>query len=221
MDSQEIIRSIHQIYDRFKILPNLRLHMIRTAAVAELICDNWKGPKINKADVVAVCLIHDIGNIGKIDFDNDLNPDLMGDEITRLGYWRKVREEIISKYGMDDHKATMRMCGELGINKRVKFLLDNKMFIRNDFTFESDDWELKICAYADQRVGPFGVISLKARFEDAKERYSNKQEHSLVHPKVESFVDCAFKIEKQILSNLSIIAGDMDDESVKPYLKKY
>lgn len=71
MDGGEIINSISKIYDRFNILPNLRMHMHRTAAVAEIICDNWKGPQINKDTVVAVSLIHDLGNIAKMNFAVD------------------------------------------------------------------------------------------------------------------------------------------------------
>ena len=35
------MRKILDIYDEYKIMPNLQEHMLRVAAVASLICDNF------------------------------------------------------------------------------------------------------------------------------------------------------------------------------------
>jgi hypothetical protein len=43
IESAAIIDSIQEIYDRFNIMHNLRLHMARVAGAANMICDNWNG----------------------------------------------------------------------------------------------------------------------------------------------------------------------------------
>lgn len=65
MDGVQVRSSIKSIYDRFSIPRSLRLHMYRVASIAEMVCDNWKGPRIEKDDIVAACLLHDVGNIVK------------------------------------------------------------------------------------------------------------------------------------------------------------
>src|SRR3989338_3554708 len=168
MNSKEIIKSINSIYDKFRIMPNLRLHMLRTAATSELICDNWKGPKINKFDIITVGLID-----------------------------------------------------ELNVSNKVKFLLKEHIFVKNELTLNSDDWELKICAYADQRIGPFGVLNLKDRFDEVKKRYADRPNKSVHNKKFDIFVECSFKIEGQVLKNVSLSSDEINDESIKSYLTKY
>ena len=41
----------------------------------------------------------------------------------------------------------------------------------NEEIMNSDSFEIKICAYCDERVSPHGVESIKDRLEDAKRRY--------------------------------------------------
>ena len=65
----EIINSINKIYTQFRIPPNLQQHMFRVASVAKIICNNWTGKELNQNDIVCVCLIHDLGNIVKYDFN--------------------------------------------------------------------------------------------------------------------------------------------------------
>ena len=221
MNSKEIIKSINSIYDKFRIMPNLRLHMLRTAATSELICDNWKGPKINKFDIIAVGLIHDLGNMVKMDLESENGLKLIGEELKNLDYWKKVKQEIILKYGTDDHRVTEIMIDELNVSNKVKFLLKEHIFVKNELTLNSDDWELKICAYADQRIGPFGVLNLKDRFDEVKKRYADRPNQSVHNKKFDIFVECSFKIEGQVLKNVSLSSDEINDESIKSYLTKY
>ena len=189
---------------------------MRTAAMGELICNNWQGPKINKDNVVAALLIHDLGNIVKIDFETETTLKIIGEERERLDYWKKVKEEVIAKYGNDDSQVTLKMADELSVNARLRFLLEKNNFIKNDFISECDDWELKICNYADQRTGPFGILSLKERLSEGMKRYEERKAN-VNHPKAKLFYECAFETEKQILENNSLSAEDINDESIKPF----
>ena len=37
------MRAIEDIYVEYQVMPNMREHMYRVAAVAKIICDNFKG----------------------------------------------------------------------------------------------------------------------------------------------------------------------------------
>ncbi len=218
MQSIEIIRNINQIYDRFRIPPNLKMHMFRVASVARVICDNWKGPKLNQDDIIAVCLIHDLGNIVKYDFDQSIH--LMGEESKRVEYWKKVKKEVIAKYGKGECEATFNMAQEIGISERVKFILENYEFIKNSEVVSSDDFELKISNYGDYRVGPFGILSIQQRFVEFKERYSKKG-LNCDRPDMHIAIQNVFNLEQQIFSRAKIKPDYINDKSVKKYLEHF
>src|SRR6185436_12957768 len=117
-------RKINELYDEYKIMPNLREHMFRVAAVASLICDNFEG-EINKKDIVSACLLHDMGNIVK--FKLDLHPHL--NEPKGMEYWQQVQEEFRNKYSNDDHLANCLIAKEIGVNKRVVELIESISFL--------------------------------------------------------------------------------------------
>jgi len=214
MESKEIIKDINSIYEKFGIPKNLQEHMRRAAAIGKMICENWKGEKINKDDIVAVLLLHDLGNIVKFDLDSEEGLNILKDRRKNVEKLRKIKKEIIEKYGEDDHKVTDKMSRELGVNDRILFLLNNKIFIKNKEVCSSDDFDLKICTYADQRVSPSGIMGLKERLDEAKARGSK----SLQHPDADLLVECALKIEKQVLDNTNLSAEDINDSSIKNYL---
>ena len=220
MTNKEIISSIRQIFERFRIIKNLQEHMLRVAAVGQLICDNWNGPRIDKNDIIAALLIHDLGNIVKIDFDDKAELKLMGNEKKRIDFWKQVKKETTDKYGLDDHIVSKKMSEELGVSKRLKFILKNKDFNNNEATVNSNDWEVKIASYADQRIGPLGVLSLEDRFKDLKERYAHRENKNVNNPRIDIFIDCAFEIEKQVLNNTILGPKDINDESIKKYFEK-
>ncbi len=134
--------------------------MFRAAAIAELICDKWSGPRINKEDILAVSLIHDIGNIVKFNLETPTGIKLLDREKKEvIENLRGVRARTVAKYGTDDHKVTQKMAEELGINKRLMYLLTYGGHTFTDTRLpQLDDWDVKVYAYADFRIGPFGVM---------------------------------------------------------------
>lgn len=173
MKAPDILEDYEEVYEKYRIPPNLRMHMLRVAAVSNFLVSNWQGPDIDKNRVVAVSLIHDLGNIAKMDFSDEKNLKLLGEEAKNAEHWRKVKEEITEEYGSDDHVATMNMAKELGVPERMLELLEGKEFGVEDETARCDDWERKLCTYSDRRVAPHGVVSLEERFREAEKRYAN------------------------------------------------
>ena len=68
--------TILEIYEKYKIMPQLRTHMLRVAAVGKIVCDavnekvkQNRGEFVNTKNVVTACLLHDMGNIIKFDLN--------------------------------------------------------------------------------------------------------------------------------------------------------
>lgn len=208
--------SMSAVYRAFRVPPNLQLHLLRVAAVAAAICHNWKGPAIDTGSILAACLLHDIGNIVKADYDRF--PDLFPEEMKNLGYWKAVQEEVRQKHGQDDLEATVAMAEAIGADRKIVDLIRAKQFVKNRDIAASQNWESKIAAYSDQRVGPHGVLPLEERFSEARRRYRGVQYASVNRPDYDVLTQSAYDIESQISGNCAIRLADISDESIEPML---
>jgi hypothetical protein len=206
MDSAEIISSINEIYDRFHIMPSLQMHMKRVAAVAELILTAVSySIKIDKDDVIAALLLHDLGNIVKFKLEDD-------------PAWKKIQQKTIAKYGSVDHEVTEKMIQELGVSDRVASLISGMGFDNLHNVIESDDIELKICLYADQRVAPRGVVSLHERFADLRKRYKGTSLENRYDALQEKK---ARLLEDQIFKNSSLNPLEITDLTIEQFYRNY
>ena len=205
--------NIIDIYNKYNIPENLQMHMLRVAACANIIIDNWNGPKIDKEVIIKVSLLHDMGNIVKCRFNND--------DSVNMG---KIIDYYINKYGSDDHYITYEICKELGFNDYELDILSRKESRKNEEIMKNDSFEIKICAYCDERVSPYGVDSIVNRLNDAKNRYKGKNNIWGNEDVANHLIECAINIEKQIFKYCNIGPNDINDDSVKEYidkLKKY
>ena len=148
---------IEEVYDRFEVPPNLRIHMRRVAGVIECLRRFWCGEKIDWELIVKAALVHDLGNI--VRFTSFLG--LRGG----VEYWQKVQGRIVARYGIDDHAVTRQMLVELGMAARIVNLVGQKSFGNSVAVKKSRDWGLKVLCYADLRVLPTGVGSLAERID--------------------------------------------------------
>ncbi len=211
------MRNILEIYEQYKIMPNLAMHQLRVASVIYLICKN-STLKIDENIAIQSGLLHDMGNIVK--FDLNYYPEL--NEPLGLEYWQKVQEEFKEKYGNDEHEVTQKILEELGINKRVIEIDSNMIFGNLCIDKDSNDWELKLLHYADMRVGPFGVLSYEDRMEDARKRYINVPEDEMTREKNrrEILLACGKDIEIQIFEHCKIKPEDINDESIASIIEE-
>ena len=195
-------------------MPNLVMHQIRVAAVAMQICESFD-LEIDKESIIKACLLHDMGNI--IKFQLDIFPEQ--NEPEGIEYWKTVKNEYISKYGVNEHQASLLIALELGVLDHIKDLIYCVDSASVEKIAREDDFEKKICMYADGRVTPHGVVSIEERSIEAKERYKNHpytfNEESRLH-----FNKNLDLIEKQIFSHKKIKPEDINDESIKDYLEK-
>lgn len=155
--------NIIDIYEKYHLPENLQLHMLRVAACAKLIVDNWTGKEIDKDAIIRVSLLHDMGNIIKIPEEELKNEKTI-----------KLRRKCMEQYGEYEHNTNMAIAKQEGLTEKELIILDGKRSRKNEETYQSDSYEIKICAYCDQRVAPDGVRGIKERLEEAKIRYKNK-----------------------------------------------
>ena len=193
---------IISIYRSYRIPENLQRHMLEVSSVAKWILANRNDKnKLNEKDILTTLLLHDIGNIVKGLDESFAN--LFPEGYKYMPYWKAVQQWIKGRYGNTDTAATLNMAKEIGVSDRVIFLLENKQFLNNEFTFNSDDMELKICAYSDQRVSPYGVLPIRQRLREAVNRYKGaKKKISVNDPNRDNLIELAVKIEEQIFSGM-------------------
>jgi len=199
-------KTISEIYKEYKIFPRLENHMLRVAAVASIICDSIDF-EIDKEKILTACLLHDMGNIlkSKLDYFPDFNED-------ELKYWQKVKDEYIKKYGEDEHEANIEIAKELGVSQEVIDIMNLNRFSLICQNKASNDIYIKIMQYADNRVGPSGILSYEGRMNEAKERYKDTKD--FIEENRLKLASCGKEIEKQIFSKCKIRPEDINDETV-------
>ena len=200
------MRKITDIYEEYKIMPNLQMHQLRVAAVAKQICESLDFG-IDKDIVVRVCLLHDMGNIIKSKLD--YFPQFTQPE--GIEYWENVKEKFIEKHGSDEHEATVKIIQELGQNENIAYLAGENRFSFMCKHKDGKDFIQKLIHYADGRVGPYGVLSFDERMNDANKRYKSS---SFDEEERNRLVNCGKDIEKQIFAHSNIKPEDINDESV-------
>lgn len=205
-------KNILDIYTEYKIMPNLQLHMLRVAAVASIICDNFIR-EVNKEKIIFACLLHDMGNIIKSNllYFPEFN------EPEGIDYWENVKSEYIKKYGDNEHNATLKIMEELGATPEYISIVDKIDFVNVCDHSMQEDFIMKIVVYADMRVDPKGVVSYEGRMNEAKKRYKTFR-HLTTDKQREKLFSCGQDIEKQIFSKCRIKPEDINDEIVEPII---
>lgn len=206
--------NIEDVYIQYKIMPSLRMHMYRVAAVAKTIIDLH--PEVIEGKViVTACLLHDMGNIIK----SDLNvfPEFLEPE--GYEYWAKIKDKFLNHYGNNEHQASLEIVSELGLSKRVYQLVDGFEFLREEQTLAGKDMAQIICSYSDMRVLPVGIGSLEARLEDGRKRFRLKhQEDKEAH--FERMAHALSQMEILLFKGKSLKPEDITDEKVAPMISE-
>jgi hypothetical protein len=202
---------ISEVYEKYKIMPNLQEHMLRVTGAASIITSNLL-IKTNNSELISACLLHDMGNMSKFKlgvFPENLKPQ-------GYDYWYKIQQEFIDKYGKDDHEATINICNELKIKKGVVSIIEKFGFKNTEKTRGSTDLLVKIGVYSDMRTSPNGVTTIGEKLNESKVRYLRTQQGTYTAEQFDKFIPIWFEIEKQIFDNCKINPEDITEEKVKP-----
>lgn len=176
---------ITDAYKKYDIPPHLALHQLTVAAVAKNVCVFVNSTETD--DIVAACLLHDMGNIIKF----KLGTQIPGLELDNIEHWKAVQQHFFETYGKDEHHATMMIAQELGVGDRVLLVLDAIGFPQTSDTLASHDEAKMIANYSDMRVAPHGVATLEKRIEDLRHRYG-------VSPEGDNYQNALRAMEVQI-----------------------
>lgn len=198
-----------EVYEKYKILPNLQQHLLRVTSLADFVQSKWQGPGLNKKTLLKSTLLHDLGSIVKFNLDN---PEFYGSEAKNIEYWREVKKETVERYGTtNEHQATESMCREIGVEDEVLYVISNCGFSNYEEIVTSNNWELKVCTHCDHRTSPDGIISLKERLEEVINRYTKEGlQTSHTSEKADFLVSLALEVEKQIKQRVNYDLDKID-----------
>lgn len=202
--------TVKELYDIYHIMPNLQQHQYRVAGVAAVICAEYPS-SVDRDAVITACLLHDMGNI--IKFDLSYFPQFVEKE--GIEYWQKVKDEFTQQYGKNPHHATLEIAKKIGVSERVCELIDTVLFNRAKKNWESSDFSQKICAYADMRVAPYGVVSLAERLEDGRKRYQQMGKSQTFSFVMGSYLK---KVEEQLFKDTQLTPDEITDDKVEPFM---
>jgi hypothetical protein len=216
--------NILEIYKKYQIMLQLQEHQFKVAAVASLICENYITPQpplilrggdiIDRENIIAACLLHDMGNIVKFNLNETQN--LLNQNIN-LGYWQRVKDKYIQKYGAEAHRASILIAKELGMSGRIIALIDCISFSGAPQDVKAGDFGKKIVQYSDDRVAPQGVVSLEDRLADLRKRYVH---HKIDSSERDNFENALREMERQIFAKCKIKPEDITEAAIRPYIER-
>ncbi len=214
-----LLPNIMSIYRAYMIPLDLQDHMLRAASIAAWILDHWKGEILNRNDILETLLIHDMGNLVKSSNDNFRRgfPDKY--YLESLDYWDNIKKWLIDRFGKNDVEVTYNIAKEINVSEKVLKMLGKKQFVNNEETYKSDDYEIKICAYSDQRVSPTGIMPLNERLREAVIRYKGVKGASVNVANRDELIEDINKVEEQIFNFVDGKPEDINDSSTASYME--
>ncbi len=172
---QEVV--IEKIYSKFQVLPNIQEHMLRVASLVEIYLELMGEEvlssyfKLGSEEIIFLALVHDLGKFVGIDLDytNTLYPGLLNKR--KVSKLKALQKKFIKKFGASSHYATFKMLRELGVSPLLCTLASLVGFINAPFALKYGIYELMLVIYADQRVGPHSIKTLKERTAEGFKRH--------------------------------------------------
>jgi hypothetical protein len=160
------IREIYQIYQTPK---NLQEHMLRVAALAQIITENWRA-WIDGNAVVRACLLHDIAKPMMFDISKQAQFGMAVDDIAKL---YQLQQRLKSRYGEDEYLATLGIAKELGCSQAVLDIIGKVEWRYVPELLKNGNIEGLILIYCDMRIGPYGILPIHERIRECHARTHN------------------------------------------------
>jgi hypothetical protein len=192
--------NVQVVYEKYTIPPNLQKHMLRVAALSQVITESWIGPVIDNKSILLTCLFHDMANIIKFNFSK---PSLFKEDDAQADYWKKIQVKFVKKYGSNIHVATQVIAKEMGLTPQVVGLIKKLEWENIMRVIEDEEYESALTIYCDMRMGPYGILPLQERLDNLKIRTT--------------FTDSAFykkaapRLEAMLQKYISIPLDSIDD----------
>jgi hypothetical protein len=194
---------VSEIYKEYMVPRNLQEHMMRVAAFAEILLENWKTAEIDKDSLVKACVFHDIAKPMTFDLAKQAQFGMSEADIEKLA---ELQERIKGKYGSDEHHATVKICEDVGLSKASVDLVNNLEWKYIPRLVETRDIASLIPIYADMRVGPKGILTMEQRLIELRDRVSGED--------YEDNVKNGQHLEQIIRENVNIDLNLINDEEI-------
>ena len=161
--------NISETYKKYMTPKNLQEHMLRVAALAKIITDNWTGPEIDKLAIIKACAVHDIAK--PVNFDTSpaaqAKYNMATEDIQKLD---ELKKYIADNFGTDEHKAAADMAREMKLGDKAIEILDQMEWEYTARLLGENNFEPLITLYCDMRISPNGILPLEKRYGDLKSR---------------------------------------------------
>ena len=213
-------KTIQEIYNQYKVMPSLQLHMFRVTAVAKVICDNRQWKEFNKEATIVSCYLHDIWNI--IKFDLSLYPEFLEPE--GIEYWQSVKDDY-KTYWSTEYEATVSIAKEIWISDEAFTILYSQVMEPFAKNITSNNFWLRVCEYADLCVTPHWIVSPRERVIDLENRDMKNHNYSkeVAQEKTKARLEWVMFLEESLLTGFPDIKSipTLIDESSIYDLWKY
>ncbi len=210
--AKEIVTKPKQVFARFPLPINLREHLVRVAAVADTICKHWTGPPLNRDLVVAACLLHDIGNIMKMDFTSPWQRELMKDDYDQIPQYQAFQDRARAHYGNSPDDVRAGLLKQAAIEPEVQTFIAASEGVFMPRMQAENEYAAMVYLYANNRVLPMRVGTLGERIADAKERYPGY--YDTPERKAIDYEQRLWEIETALQAHCSIPLNSITDSTI-------
>ncbi len=206
---------ISEVYKAYNIPESLQLHMIRVAAIAQIIAENLDD--IDKDQIhtlVKGCLLHDIGKLVIFKIGEDTSH--MGDQ--PRDFWIQLQEDMRNDYSISEHTATVLICKELGMSQEIVHLVDSIDFAYSIKNYNDRNLLAMIGVYCDQRVSRDGVLPLLERIKLGRKFCEENIKAGGVFRDTsdrDKTIQALVEIEKLLFDSIDLNPEDINDEKIK------
>lgn len=195
--------TVEQVYSHFHTPKNLQHHMIRVAALTQLVIDHWMGQPIDRQSVLATALFHDLAK--PITFDMNNQKQFVKSE-AELRQLQIDHDDLIQRFGTNEHEALVKMFKEIGLSEKAQKLVNNLEWSYSDRLIEENDFESLIPIYCDMRISPKGIVAIADRILELDSRVPVED--------LDLRLASAERLEKIIQDNTSFDLNSIDDKQI-------
>ncbi|MBD3250437.1 MAG: hypothetical protein GF381_02630 [Candidatus Pacebacteria bacterium] len=214
---------IKQVYQKYYITPNLEKHMLWTAAVGLLVMEQWQGPTIDEQLVTTALLTHDLGNLVKFDLDSDFSRQHSGLSNSQLDQLKSVQTKFRIKYSANADQANIAIARELQLSERIVRILALHSFQDIPELLQNPNWEHILCLYGDLRISPDGLVSVKDRVLDLRDRYLERDpqwsQTEFVNQSLQASLELEKQLQQQTKTDLNSLSQQQIDQKIKGLLE--
>lgn len=202
---------IKQIYQQFEIPPNLQEHMLRVAALSEIITSNWTGVAIDKVAITQACLLHDIAKPMKFNLSKQAEFGMSEADIARLA---ALQDRLKTNYRENEHEAAVKITKEVGCKSEAVMLVDNLEWEYIPRLLACNDLQSLIPIYCDMRIAPRGIMPLTDRLNELKNRDHDSDS-------IDDLMKAGLELEKVLQNYVTIDLNQITDDQITSKLEQY